>query len=266
MFGGAPGGEGIEARRPSTDGVGRAPAGTSRATGSRVHLELSRLEAPDVAQRPVEIVERKGLGHPDSLCDALAEALSLSLSRFYLENFGLSGGDDMGLEPRSYGVVTLHRPANVDEPEVLDVLVRQLVDASRSLKLVFPIHPRTRARLAATNLQIQLDKAPGVLVVDPMPYIPFMSLVTQARVAITDSGGIQEETTYLGIPCITLRPNTERPITVSQGTNRLARPEELGSLLSEVLAGSWSSGSRPEYWDGQTAARCVDSLRRFLVT
>ena len=173
---------------------------------------------------------------------------------------------DMGLAGGAYGVVTLHRPANVDDPAILETLVDQLVDASRSIELVFPVHPRTHERLTAAGLHERLEAAEGIRLVDPMGYVDFMNLVIKARLAITDSGGLQEETTYLGIPCITLRPNTERPVTISEGTNALAKPSALGALVARILAGDWPNGRKPELWDGHTAGRCVDSLRRFLVT
>ncbi len=168
------------------------------------------------------------------------------------------------LESGQYGIVTLHRPANVDPPEVLGVLVAQLVDTSVRLPLVFPVHPRTRARLDETGAGNALAAADGIQLIDPLGYVEFMNLVAGASVAITDSGGLQEETTYLGIPCITLRPNTERPITVSEGTNRLSTPDQLASHLADALSGNWPSGKRPELWDGKAARRCVDSLRKFL--
>jgi len=100
--------------------------------------------------------------------------------------------------------------------------------------------------------------------IEPLGYIQFMGMVTGAMLVITDSGGLQEETTYLDIPCITLRPNTERPITISEGTNCLAQPAELSAHVKKVIQGEWPSGRRPEYWDGKTASRCVASLRKYL--
>ncbi len=169
---------------------------------------------------------------------------------------------EFGLKARSYAVVTLHRPSNVDSPETATELVTTLIRLSADIPLVFAVHPRTRKNLTGFGLFEKLEAAPGVHLVDPMSYIRFMSLVSEARFIITDSGGLQEETTYLNIPCLTLRPNTERPITISQGTNRLARPQDVARLADEVLTGQWPDGVRPALWDGRTAARIVDDLAR----
>jgi len=168
--------------------------------------------------------------------------------------------ETLGLARGSYGVVTLHRPSNVDEPEQLLRLVDALIEAQRRLPLVFPVHPRTAKRLGAAFLDSRLKRA-GVRLVEPLPYVRFMSLVTGAAAAITDSGGIQEETTYLGIPCLTLRENTERPVTITEGTNRLVRPETLLIDLDRALTGP-RPVRRPEMWDGNTAKRCLEDLRR----
>jgi UDP-N-acetylglucosamine 2-epimerase (non-hydrolysing) len=167
----------------------------------------------------------------------------------------------LGLEPGHYAVVTLHRPSNVDDPETLARLVASLAQVQRRLPLVFPVHPRTRARLADTGLGDQLAAA-GVRLVEPLSYVEFMSLVVSAAAAITDSGGVQEETTYLGIPCLTLRPNTERPVTVTEGTNRLVAPETVLSTLERALAVGPGTRRRPDLWDGRAAGRCVADLRR----
>ena len=166
---------------------------------------------------------------------------------------------ELGLD--RYGVVTLHRPSNVDDPFQLARLVEALMAVQRRLPLVFPVHPRTSQRLAARGLDRVLEEA-GVRLIEPQPYVRFMSLVTGAAAAITDSGGIQEETTYLGIPCLTLRENTERPITVSEGTNRLVSAETLVAQLEHALAGPVGRLRKPDLWDGLTARRCVEDLRR----
>ena len=167
---------------------------------------------------------------------------------------------ELGLERGGYGVVTLHRPSNVDDPAQLARLVEALTVVQKRLPLIFPLHPRTAGRLADTGLREVLRLA-GVKLIEPLPYVRFMSLVTGAAAAITDSGGIQEETTYLGIPCLTLRENTERPITISQGTNRLARADTLASELEQALSNGVAARCRPDMWDGNTAARCVADLR-----
>ena len=168
-----------------------------------------------------------------------------------------------GLETGKYALVTLHRPSNVDSVETLAPIVDALADASQKLPVVFVAHPRTIKGLETFGLKSRLDDAENILVLEPVPYVNFMNLVTGASLVITDSGGLQEETTYLGIPCLTLRENTERPITVTLGTNELVTTATLSDNLNRVLDGEWKQGQRPDLWDGSTAARAVESLKRY---
>ena len=183
---------------------------------------------------------------------------SFELVRPAIEAADVAG--ELGLERGRYGVVTLHRPSNVEDQAQLGRLVEALTAVQRRLPLVFPLHPRTAQRLKAGGLH-EVLRLTGVKLVDPLPYVRFMSLVTGAAAAITDSGGIQEEATYLGIPCLTLRENTERPITISEGTNRLVKPETLASELERALSEPAKTRRKPDLWDGKTAARCVADLR-----
>ncbi|HEV2747115.1 MAG TPA: UDP-N-acetylglucosamine 2-epimerase (non-hydrolyzing) [Allosphingosinicella sp.] len=194
--------------------------------------------------------------------DRITRVGNIMLDSFELVRTAIAAADvpaELGLG--RYGVVTLHRPANVDDPAQLARLADALIAVQAELPLVFPLHPRTSRRLAAAGLAGKLERA-GVRLIEPMPYVRFMSLVAGAAAAITDSGGIQEETTYLGIPCLTLRDNTERPITIEQGTNRLVRAETLALELARALGAPKHERRRPDLWDGKTAARCVEDLRR----
>lgn len=168
----------------------------------------------------------------------------------------------LGLPPGGYAVATLHRPSNVDEPAQLVTLVAQLLSAAAKLPLVFPVHPRTRKRLESVEAARPLFSDPRVRLIEPLGYIDFMSLVFDARLVITDSGGIQEETTYLGIPCLTLRDTTERPITVTEGTNRLVSSENLLASVERILAAPRTDARPPALWDGKTAPRVAASLRK----
>lgn len=170
----------------------------------------------------------------------------------------------IGLTPLNYGVVTIHRPSNVDDSNTLETIIEALVKLSEQLVLIFPIHPRTHKNLTQLQLIPYLKKAQNIILLNPLGYVEFMNLVFSAKVIITDSGGIQEETTYLGIPCLTLRPNTERPITITHGTNRLCTPYELQTQVTRIIQTQPVNSTKLPLWDGYTADRVVASIQRMM--
>ena len=159
--------------------------------------------------------------------------------------------------PERFALVTLHRPSNVDDSENLRRVLQSLIEVSAQLDIIFPVHPRTRQRI--TEFGINTER---LHLLDPMPYLEFLSLQSRAAVVITDSGGIQEETTYLGVPCLTLRTNTERPITVELGTNILVGDDKrrLDAELANILAGKAKKGAIPPLWDGHAGDRIAGIL------
>lgn len=168
------------------------------------------------------------------------------------------------LDKGRFGVVTLHRPSNVDHPENLARLCDLLVNVSENIPLIFPLHPRTRKQLEVNGLKERLESKSSLILTEPLSYARFMNLVVNCCFALTDSGGIQEETSYLNIPCLTLRPNTERPVTVEQGTNTLCTLDNVGPQIDAVLSGNSKAGQAIELWDGNTAERVVASIQRRL--
>jgi UDP-N-acetylglucosamine 2-epimerase (non-hydrolysing) len=215
---------------------------------------------------PPERIFRVGNIMVDSLLNQLAQAeRSPILSRLGLVNGGLNGS-------RPYAVLTLHRPSNVDNPHILRDLFLGLREVGRHLPVIFPVHPRTRQRLKEHELEfdgrcrsaIHTIESTGVYLVDPLAYTDFLALLSKATLVLTDSGGIQEETTILGIPCLTVRETTERPITVEQGTNVIigTDPERMVTAARKVLAGQAKKGQPIDLWDGKTAHRIVDVLTR----
>ena len=170
--------------------------------------------------------------------------------------------DRVPVHDKMYGVLTLHRPSNVDDPKSLRQILKAVATIATELPIVFPVHPRTRERLKTSGVD---DLLTHVVLTEPLGYIDFLSLTSHARVILSDSGGLQEESTALGIPCLTLRENTERPVTVTDGTNRV-----VGTNPANILAGfrqAMADGRvnrRPPLWDGQTAGRIGNVLQRFL--
>jgi UDP-N-acetylglucosamine 2-epimerase (non-hydrolysing) len=191
------------------------------------------------------------------MIDSLQANLDNALSREKWLSFGFAQG--------AYAVVTLHRPSNVDETGGLASLVSRLQKMSKQLPMIFPVHPRTAKNLAIPNGANRDARSGGsgkLKFCDPLGYLDFLSIICGAKAVITDSGGIQEETTALGVPCLTLRKNTERPITVELGTNTLVAHEngELESLFQKILGGRYKTGEIPQFWDGKTSDRIADEL------
>jgi UDP-N-acetylglucosamine 2-epimerase (non-hydrolysing) len=192
------------------------------------------------------------------MIDSLLRLLPSARAALVPERFGLAG--------KPYGLATLHRPSNVDDAASLRLIIEGLVDVAREMPVVLPLHPRTRARLAAFGLE---SMTTSLRILDPLPYVEMLGLLDGAEVVLTDSGGVQEESTVLGVPCVTLREQTERPITVTEGTNRLApwplTPKGMFSAYREARAtGRRAVGERaPNGWDGCAAQRIVTALERF---
>jgi len=209
----------------------------------------------------VENLEREG--HPRERIHLVGNVMIDTLERFLPKAKERRTARSLGLEEGGYALLTLHRPSNVDAAGDLDALIDKLAWTQERLPVLFPLHPRTRTRLEELGRMARLEALPDLKLTEPVGYLDFLSLMTTARVVLTDSGGIQEETTVLGVPCLTLRDNTERPITCDQGTNRLvgARGDALPEALTAILDGASVSGRRPDLWDGHAAERIMVALR-----
>lgn len=165
-----------------------------------------------------------------------------------------------GMEEKQYVFVTLHRPANVDDKESLRRIMKNLIKLSLKLPVIFPLHPRTEKNLIQSDLMTQLSQCPNLKLCKPVGYFESIGLADKARFVLTDSGGLQEETTFLRVPCLTLRPNTERPVTITLGTNKLTSVETLQSDINRILEGKWQKGEVPELWDGLTSERILNEI------
>lgn len=169
------------------------------------------------------------------------------------------------LSKSNYAVVTLHRPSNVDNPDKLKEICTMLNEVSALIPIVFPLHPRTKKNLEESGFMQLISNNKRIVLVEPQSYIRFMNLVFNCRLVITDSGGIQEETTYIGIPCLTIRPNTERPITVTQGTNQLCEIHDINQQVKKILSDKTDVDYKaPDLWDGHAADRAVESIKKIL--
>lgn len=205
-------------------------------------------------------------GRPADRVHFVGNSMIDTLRRFEAEAAKLPTLTALGLTPGTYLLATLHRPSNVDRVEDLERVLELLEQVSRRLPVLLPLHPRTRARLEAHGLWTRIDGAAKVTVLPPLGYLDFVALMRSARAVLTDSGGVQEETTALGVPCLTLRPNTERPVTVTHGTNLLVSDvsEVHVKVLDDVLEGRRTVTKRlPTLWDGQAGVRIADHIARW---
>jgi UDP-N-acetylglucosamine 2-epimerase (non-hydrolysing) len=233
--------------------------------------EINRLVTDSIADwffvtEPSGVSHLRREGKPDSAIHYVGHVMVDNVlfqanKLMQLDTSGFEGADFKAAHPQ-YGVVTLHRPSNVDDPVALASVAAALKEIARDLPLIFPVHPRTRAKLA----QFGIDLGPRITLVGPQGYMAFLNLWKDATVVLTDSGGLQEETTALGVACITMRTTTERPVTVDEGSNVLAGtdPRAIVDAAHQVLRGEGKQGRRPHLWDGHAAERIVAILARTL--
>ncbi len=237
--------------------------------------EINRLVTDSISDwffvtEPSGVAHLQREGHAD---DAIHYVGHVMVDNVLYQADKLAGADTSSFETSAfkkertaqggrYGVVTLHRPSNVDDAAMMTRIAGALKEIAQELPLIFPVHPRTRGNLA----KFGIDLGPNITLVGPQAYMAFLHLWKDAAVVLTDSGGMQEETTALGVPCVTIRENTERPITVDEGTNVLAGtdPQVIVSEVRKVLRGEGKAGRRPQLWDGQAATRIVDILAAYL--
>jgi UDP-N-acetylglucosamine 2-epimerase (non-hydrolysing) len=240
--------------------------------------EINRILTDQLSDR-LYVTEREGIDNlvaegiaPDKVCfagnvmiDTLRHSLPEAVSPGQTLATFEATADRAASIQGDYAVLTLHRPSNVDDPTVLTRLLETLTRVSESMPIVFPVHPRTQTKIREAGLGDFLA-LPGVLATGPLGYFEMLGLMRGARVVLTDSGGLQEETTALGVPCLTLRENTERPITITQGTNTLVGTDSAAILRSveELMSGSGKSGREPEFWDGHAAQRIAADLLAWL--
>jgi UDP-N-acetylglucosamine 2-epimerase (non-hydrolysing) len=208
---------------------------------------------------PAEKIHMLGNLMIDSLVAQLPKAQQTELVfRLLNKDKSIQLGTDF--KEKQYGVLTFHRPGNVDDKESLTNLVKLWGEISEKIPLVFPVHPRTYKNIVQFGLQPIIDSYSNLFFIEPLGYLQFIHLVSRAAFALTDSGGIQEETTYLNIPCLTVRPNTERPVTVWEGSNKLIKIQDILDEVELILQGKGKRGTTPKYWDGHTADRIVKLL------
>jgi len=222
---------------------------------------VDRLSDVLFASEPSAVANLRREGLPRTAIHLVGNVMIDALVRFRPRAAGRHPAAALGIDG-AYAVLTLHRPANVDDAAALGPLLAVLGEASRHLPIVFPVHPRTRDRLEAAGLSSRLANFPRLRAVPPFGYLDMLALMRGAHFVLTDSGGVQEETTYLRVPCLTLRQTTERPATVTDGTNRVvgSRPDCAREAIERLLAGDVPAPNCPPLWDGHAAERIASIL------
>ncbi len=233
--------------------------------------EINRVVTDSISElllvsEPSGVANLKAEGRPDSAIRLVGNVMIDVLLAQLPSARELKQPQKMNLAPGRYCVWTMHRPSNVDNPDSLASLIQSLIRIAKNIPVVFPIHPRTRARIEAAGLLPSLEKSAEVQLTTPLGYLEFLGLTSQARLIVTDSGGLQEESAALEIPCLTLRENTERPVTVSEGTSTLvgADVKLLERLVDDILHGRYKRGRAPHLWDGNAGTRIGQEVLKFL--
>ena len=226
--------------------------------------EINRLVTDAIADHffvsePSGVANLKNEGHADDKVHFVGNVMIDTLMRFLPRARGDRPWTKYNLKENGYALVTLHRPRNVDDPTRRRGILKVLQEIGQQIPVVFPMHPRTRQAMGE-------DTVVGIRVLPPLGYVEFIGLMSAARFVITDSGGMQEETTVMGVPCLTVRPNTERPITCEIGSSTLVgeEPEQMLGLAREIMAGNYKLSHTPELWDGHAAERIVDILAKLV--
>lgn len=239
-----------------------------RSGDSLMPEEMNRMVVDKVADY-LFVTEKSGLENlkRDGICDKkifFVGNVMIDSLKYYLNKANQTSIlEDLGIQRNNFVIVTMHRPANVDSVKGLRAILEILENTAKHQKVVFPIHPRTAKNIKVFGLEKRLNSIKNLILIKPQGYLEFLQLMKNASVIITDSGGIQEETTFLQVPCLTFRKTTERPVTVEIGTNQLLsdlNPDTVDDKLKEILSGKISKGQIPPLWDGKTAERISEIL------
>ena len=243
-----------------------------RSGDRRMPEEINRLVTDSISdylfvteQSGIDNLKREGI--PDEKVFSVGNVMIDSLIQFREKASLQPILETVGVQPRQYILMTMHRPSNVDTADQLELVVETIEKVAAMMPVVLPAHPRTRNRLESFGLMNRLNAIPTLTLTEPLGYLEFLKLMDNAAAVVTDSGGIQEETTYLQIPCITLRENTERPITVTMGSNELhdLNPSAIAGRVEAILSGTFKKGEVPPLWDGEAAMRITNILEGKLV-